>query len=170
MALAALSGDEQYIIFSQLCNVLDPGIAVAYGSASNELRTLTQAQQQQLMADYEAAAALCLKAGLRSCKELREAKKVVCDRKDLSADDLALLGTLGSVLPALESMYLSTSCWLDGVQRLAEGLGAGALPALTSLDLGDMHVGDRELGHGRQRACVQSLRQPLHAVGAGCAC
>ena len=29
MALAALSGDEQCIIFSQLCNVLDPGVAVA---------------------------------------------------------------------------------------------------------------------------------------------
>ena len=29
MALAALSGDEQRIIFSRLCNVLDPGVAVA---------------------------------------------------------------------------------------------------------------------------------------------
>jgi hypothetical protein len=36
-------------------------------------------QQQQLSAqgcDHEAAAALCLKLGLRSCKELREAKWV----------------------------------------------------------------------------------------------
>ena len=75
MALAALSGDEQCIIFSQLCNTLDPGIAVAFGSASSELRTLTQALLQQLKADHEAAAAhLCLKVGMRSCKELREAK------------------------------------------------------------------------------------------------
>ena len=44
MALSKLSGDEQGIIFSQLCNVLDPGIAVAFGSASNELRELTQAR------------------------------------------------------------------------------------------------------------------------------
>ena len=29
MALAALSGDEQLVIFSRLCNVLDPGVAVA---------------------------------------------------------------------------------------------------------------------------------------------
>ena len=29
MALAALSGDEQRVIFVQLCNVLDPGVAVA---------------------------------------------------------------------------------------------------------------------------------------------
>ena len=44
MALSKLSGDEQGVIFSQLCNVLDPGIAVAFGSASNELRELTQAR------------------------------------------------------------------------------------------------------------------------------
>ena len=145
MALAALSGDEQYIIFSQLCNVLDPGIAVAYGSASNELRTLTQAQQQQLMADYEAAAALCLKVGLRSCKELREAKKVVWLGKGFSADSLALLGTLGSVLPALDELVLSegsVEVVSDGVQRLMAGLGAGALPAVFSLGLDVVHVGD----------------------------
>ena len=46
MALAALSGDEQCIIFVQLCNVLDPGVAVAFGSASRELRALTQAERQ----------------------------------------------------------------------------------------------------------------------------
>ena len=76
MALAALSGDEQRIIFSRLCNVLDPGVAVAFASASNELWELTQAPRQQLQADHEAAAALGRKAGKRSCKELREAKVV----------------------------------------------------------------------------------------------
>ena len=35
MALAALSGDEQLVIFVQLCNPLDPGVAVAFGSASS---------------------------------------------------------------------------------------------------------------------------------------
>ena len=37
MALSTLSGDEQGVIFVQLCNVLDPGVAVAFGSASKEL-------------------------------------------------------------------------------------------------------------------------------------
>ena len=41
MALAALSGDEQRVIFSRLCNPLDPGVAVAFASASNELRELS---------------------------------------------------------------------------------------------------------------------------------
>ena len=64
MALAALSGDEQCIIFVRLCNVLDPGVAVAFGSASSELWELTQAPRQQLQADYEAAAALGLNSEL----------------------------------------------------------------------------------------------------------
>jgi hypothetical protein len=143
MALAALSGDEQGILFTQLCNVLDPRIAVALSSVSNELRTATQEGRQQLRADHEAAAALCFKVGLRSCKELREAKEVHCVNKGLTADDLALLGTLGSVLPALESLVLfELAAGPDGVQRLADRLSAGALPALTFLVLARMHVGD----------------------------
>ena len=106
MALAALSGDEQRILFSQLCNVLDPGLAVALSSTCNELRTATEVLLQQLRADHEAAMALCLKVGPRSCKELREAKQVLCINKGLTAADLALLGTLGSVLPALEDLRL----------------------------------------------------------------
>ena len=140
-ALSKLSGDEQGIIFSQLCNVLDPGVAVAFGSASSELLTLTQAERQQLRADHEAAAALGRKAGMLSCKGLREAKDVQFCRKGLSAADLALLGTL--VLPALQTLYLlEPATSPDGVQRLAERLGAGTLPAVTCLQLFDMHVGD----------------------------
>ena len=143
MALAALSGDEQCIIFCQLCNVLDTRVAVAFSSASSELQALTQAQRQQLKADHEVAAALCHKLGLRSCKALREAKEVDCLRKGLSVDDLATLGTLGSVLPALETLHVSEpAAGPDGVQRLAEGLGAGALPAVTVLALYGMYVGD----------------------------
>jgi len=139
----ALSGDEQRIIFSQLCDVLDPGVAVAFGSASSKLWTATQAPRQQLKAVNEAATALGRKAGMRSCKELREAKKVVCNGKGLSSDDLALLGTLGSMLPALEELHLmEPAAGPDGVQRLAEKLGAGALPAVTLLVVRDMHVGD----------------------------
>ena len=143
MALAALSGDEQLVIFVQLCNPLDPGVAVAFGSVNSELLELTQAPRQQLQADHEAAAALGRKAGKRSCKALREAKDVVLYLTGLSSDDLALLGTLGSVLPALEKLTLiEPAAGPDGVPRLAEKLGAGALPAVTWLTLNDTHVGD----------------------------
>ena len=76
MALSALSGDEQGILFVQLCNVLDPGIAVALSSVNNELRTATRAPLQQLKTGHEAAAALCRKLGYQNCKALREAKVV----------------------------------------------------------------------------------------------
>eukprot|EP00964_Phaeocystis_antarctica_P097044 scaffold63254_cov67-Phaeocystis_antarctica.AAC.2 len=146
MALAALSGDEQRIVFSQLCNVLDPGVAVDFSSASSGLWASTQALRQQLRTDHEAAAALCRKVGMRSCKELRQAKVVHWEDKQLSSADLSLLGTLGSVLPALKELFLSESstgaAGPDGVQRLAEGLGVGALPALTWVNLGKRHSGD----------------------------
>ena len=145
MALSKLSGDEQRIIFSKLCNVLDPGIAVAFSSTNSELHALTQALLQQLRADHEVAAALCRKMGMRSCKGLREAKVVLCINKGLSPANLALLGTLVSVLPALEVLRLEDSAGAagpDGVQRLFEGLGANALPSVTQLSLINMHVGD----------------------------
>ena len=93
MALSALSGDEQGILFVQLCNVLDPGIAVALSSVNNELRTATWVPLEQLKSDHEAAAALCHKLGHRNCKELREAKVVYWFYKGLTADEMKLLGT-----------------------------------------------------------------------------
>ena len=143
MALSKLSGDEQEILFVQLCNVLDPGIAVALSSVSNELRTATRVPLQQLKTDHEAAAALCRKLGHRNCKALREAKVVYWCNKGLTADELKLLGTLGSVLPALERLVLyEPAAGLDGGRQLAAGLRAGALPAVTCLCIFGTHVGD----------------------------
>ena len=86
MALSKLSGDEQLVIFVQLCNPLDPGVAVAFASASSELWELTQAPRQQLKTGHEAAAALCRKLGHRNCKALREAKEVNSYYKGLTTE------------------------------------------------------------------------------------
>ena len=151
MALSALSGDETRIVFETLCNPLDPRIAVAFSSVSHGLRDPTQALRLQLMADHEAATALCHKAGLRSCmrscKELREAKMVTWVEKGLSASELATLGSLGSVLPMLEDLKIiegteGSTAGPDGAQRLAAGLGAGALPAVTCIGLTGVHMSD----------------------------
>ena len=199
MALSKLSGDEQGIILGQLWNPLEPRRAVYFSSASSGLRVLlTPALRQQLRTEHEAAAALCLKVGmgsceepreartvssilggglsaagrglrllltpalllrtdqevaaalcrkmgLRGCKELREETEVEWIDKGLSAADLATLGTLGSVLPALEELHISEysgAAGPDGMQRLAAGLGAGALPALCYIDVNHLHVGD----------------------------
>ena len=138
-ALAAHSGDEQRIVFIQLCNVLDPRVAVDFSSASQWLRVPMQALLWELRADHEVASALCLKMGMRSCKELREAKVVDWD-DNVHWTDLETLGPLSSVLSVLEELHLAQG--VLGVQRLAEELGTGALPAVTTLTLNHMHVGD----------------------------
>ena len=65
-------------------NALDPRVVVDSSSASvmgcvgartKEAAAAATANSAH-RADHEAAAALCLKLGLRSCKELREAKWV----------------------------------------------------------------------------------------------
>ena len=146
MALSRLSGDVQGIILGQLCNPLEPRLAMYFSSTSSELRVLlTPAVRQQLRADHEAAAALCRKMGMRSCKELREATSVDWANKGFSTADFATLGTLGSLLSALHNLTIGESTGAaghDGVQRLAEGLGAGALPAVNLLLFSSMHMGD----------------------------
>ena len=108
MAFSKLSGDEQGIILGQLRNALEPRLVMYFSSASKELRALLPAaQQQQLRADYEEATALCVKMGMRDCRELREAAVVDWRGKGLSAADLATLAKLGSVLPALEELFLT---------------------------------------------------------------
>ena len=144
--IGALSVDSLLNIFGQAYNPLDPSVAVNLSSVVRVLREPTAARREQLKADHEAAAALCLKLGLAqvheadgqtlSCKELRETGFAVWHRKDLSVADLATLATLGSVLPALEELTLaetSGAAGPDGVPRLAEGLAAGALFALLYL-------------------------------------
>ena len=146
MAFSTLSGDEQGVVLGQLRNALEPRLVMYFSSASKELRALLPpAVQQQLRTDYEEATALCLKVGVPDCKELREATWVDWEEKGLTAAGLATLAKLGSVLPALEELALietSGSAGPDGVQRLAEGLVAGALPAVTFLVISSMHVGD----------------------------
>ena len=145
MALSKLSGDEQGIILGQLRNTLEPRLAMYFSSANKELRALlTPAVRQQLRTDHDEATALCLKMGMQSCKELREATKIQWRDKGLSAADLATLAKLGSVLPALKTLSMnefSGSADPDGVSRLAEGLVAGSLPAVTYLSINSMLVG-----------------------------
>ena len=141
--LSKLSSDELCIVFVQLCNAVDPGVAMAFSSTCGELWTLTLVLRQQLQAEHEAAAALGRKAQKRNCMELREAKKIEWCQKGLSSDDLSLLGTLGPVLPALEEMILrEPAAGTDGVPRLAEKLRAGTLPAVTLLRLDGTLVGN----------------------------
>ena len=178
MALSALSDDELRIVCGQLCNALDPRVALAFSSTSRDLRVPTQTLRQQLRAQHEAAVALCHKIGLRSCKELREARQAFLEEARLSTAELATLGMLGSVMPALETLGLKESsasgaiCEAslpDGVQQLASGLGAGALPAVAGLYIGSIHVGDAgasALAAALGRGALSRLRSLVLSNGA----
>eukprot|EP00964_Phaeocystis_antarctica_P074385 scaffold45728_cov55-Phaeocystis_antarctica.AAC.1 len=155
MALSKLSADQHRAIFSQLCNVREPRDAVDFSSISPELRELTQALQQQLRADHEAEKARLWSVLMLSSKELREAREIWISNgpprppRSRLETDLATLISLVSVLPALEALNVNEHRGTvrqrveltDGVKRLMTGLGAGALPALTSLNI-DTHVSD----------------------------
>ena len=105
MALSILSGDELEVIFLRLCNPFDTRVAMAFGSASRGLWEPTQVARQQLRAQSEAAAALCQRAGIPSCKKLREATTARWSNlPELSIAELAMLGALGSVVPTLKSL------------------------------------------------------------------
>ena len=144
-AFSKLSGDEVGIVFSGLCNPLEPRVSVDFGSVSRGLRVLIQAVRQQLRPGHEVAIKLCLKLEMMNCEQLREARTVdwnYDDCHDLSVTDMATLGTLGLVLAALEELHLTDIVAVLGVQRLADGLGADALPAVTTVTLVHVHVGD----------------------------
>ena len=122
------------LIFGQLCNALDPRSAVAFSSASKGLREPMQrvgegagkSPLQQLQEENAAAAALGRKGG---GAELQGAARGEVDRlscnEGLSATDLATLGKLIPVLPALEELRLSRTVSLTRPRRRAAGGGAG---------------------------------------------
>ena len=149
---------------------LQPRLLVYLSSASRGLGASMQALLRQLKADHAAATALCSKMGLRSCKELREGKDILSHNRGLSAADLATLGKQGSALPTLETLLLIESsagaAGPDGAQRLAEGLGAGALPAVTILTIDGVHVGDAgasELAAALDRESGRGVRSPARS-------
>jgi len=149
--LDALPDEIQQVVFGMLCDALDPRSAVAYSSASKGLREPMQrvgegagkSPLQQLQEENAAAAALCRKLRVRSYKALREAKEISWFNKGLSTTDLATLGKLIPVLPALVTLRLVEESYTgpDGGQ-LVQGLGVGALPAMTHFVLENVRVGD----------------------------
>jgi hypothetical protein len=169
--LDALPDEIQQVIFGQLCNALDPRSAVDYSSASRGLREPMQrvdegaskSPLEQLKEENAAAAALCLKVGVRSCKALSEAESLSWHDKGLSTTDLATLGKLIPVLPALNALRITekpASASPDG-RQLVEGLGVGALPALTSFWLINVRVGDAgasTLAAALDRGALQRLQ------------
>ena len=105
ISMDALPNELLQHILGQLWNPLEPSSAVYFSSASSGLRLLlTPALLQQLRADHEAAAALCHKVGMQSCKELREARIASILGKGLSAAGRGLRLLL---TPALRQRFMT---------------------------------------------------------------
>ena len=168
LAFLKLCEDEVRNVFKQAWSPLEPHTAVNFSSACKGLWASTEVLRQQLRAAHEGAAALCEK-GLTMSKvfpgfkvdmreELNDNGSTTRQGQGLSAAELATLGTLLSLLPALKSLHLLEGSPLegvrgpngepaappsnDGMQRLAEGLVAGALPSMDRFALLNTYVGD----------------------------
>ena len=149
--LLDLDDDALRVVHGGLSDPLNPRVAAAFRRLCRGLREPTRALLKQLRDEHDAAAALCLKLGMPSCRALRE-ELGLCIKVSLSAADLALLGTLGRSLPVLVSLALGSdtstgrdaagAAGPDGVLRLVAGLGAGALPDLTSFQLSKILMGN----------------------------
>ena len=141
MALIALSDDALGVIFEGLRNVLEPCVAVALSSACHGLLAPTQALRQQLRADHTAAAALCVKVGLRSCKELHEARqltaasRVTWATRSITAADPQLGITMADIQQhnkaSMEEMFL----FFTAVDLATLGSLGSVLPVLEELHL-----------------------------------
>ena len=70
----ALNRDVVGILFSRLCNPVEPRVAVAFGIATPCLQELTKELREQLKADHEAAAALYPKLLVYACDVLHANK------------------------------------------------------------------------------------------------
>ena len=146
--LLELDDDALRVVHGGLSDPLNPGIAAVFRSLCMGLREPTKELLKQLRDEHDAAAVLCLKMGMPSCRELREAQGPIplMNNASFSAADLELLGGLGRSLPKLRSFVLGSiaagAAGPDGVPRLAAGLGAGALPKLASFQLSNILMGN----------------------------
>ena len=165
--METLPEEIQRLIFGKLCNLLHPRLAVDFSLASKRLSELMHQQVgasksalQELKDDNEMA------AGLIKDNKIRQPRYVQCCealRKDFDYDptilwntllarptvaDLATLGKMCSVLPALENLYLlcgvnePNSAPNAGLEKLAKNLGVGALPAVIRVRFVKLHLGE----------------------------
>jgi hypothetical protein len=165
-----LPDDVWGLIVGVLLSVLEPCPVVRLSGTCKTLRALLPPPtRQQLRTDHEKATALCLKIGLQSGKELREATGVRLHHRNLTSDDLASLAALSLDLPVLDWLILHELIQNNYQQpdivgkflRLVEGLHEGALRALTMLCIEGVHVGNTgafELADALDRGAMPQLK------------
>jgi hypothetical protein len=145
--LLDLSHDEVSIVTHELCDPLQPLLAVHLSSTAKGLREAMEEQLAELKQQRQAAAALAVLAGKAGCAQLRDASRLVLGarwNKVLNPAHWRTLGTLARCgsLPELKDLDIFDSDIGDeGVGLLAAGLRRGGLPSLEILGLYAAHIG-----------------------------
>ena len=144
--LLELSHDEVSIVTHELCDPLQPLLAVHLSSTAKGLREAMEEQLAELKQQTQQAAALAALCG-RSCAQLRAATHLYLGAgwgKPLTLAHWRTLGTLARCgsLPALQGLFVIGSDNGDeGVALLADGLRRGSLPSLRVLALINAQIG-----------------------------
>ena len=142
MALSKLSGDEQGILFVQLCNVLDPGIAVALASVSNELRTATRVPLQAAEDWPRGGRSVVPQPGTSELQGAARGEGGRLANKGLTADGAGAAGHAGlGAAGARDAGPHRAQAASQPRRRAAAGGGAG-----------------RGRAAGRDRACLSTVR------------
>ena len=147
--LLQLGHDEMGVVAHELCDPLQPLLAVNLGSTAKGLRVPMQAALTQLKQQHQEAEAFATLAGL-SITQLRDAGILELGSRSngrpLTLAHWRALGTLvgcGS-LPMLESLDIEgDDCGGKGVVLLAASLRRCGLPSLCSLCFFGSQIGDQ---------------------------
>jgi len=146
--LLDLSHDEVSIVTHELCDPLQPLLAVHLSSTAKGLREAMEEQLAELKQQTQQAAALAALCGW-SCAQLRATTDLrlrATYSKPLTLAHWRTLGTLARCgsLPMLQKLDIRRSVIGDeGVALLADGLRRGRLPSLRDLRLVFAKIGHR---------------------------
>jgi len=148
--LLQLGHDEMGVVAHELCDPVQPLLAVNLGSTAKGLRVPMQAALAQLRQQRQEVEAFVALTGRATIAQLRNATSLELGSlhdKPLTLAHWRALGTLigCGALPMLQ--MLNVNCDGDdcgeGVHMLAAGLHQGGLPSLQMLDLASSQIGDQ---------------------------
>ena len=146
--LLDLSHDEVSIVMHELCDPLQPLLAVHLSSTAKGLREAMEEQLVELKQQRQRATALAALCKL-SCAQLRGATRLwlgAVHTGCLTLDHYRTLGTLLRCrsLPRLQELVIDgCNNGDEGVALLAAGLGRSGLPSLSTLIIECAEIGPR---------------------------
>ena len=133
--LLSLVDDGQRIIFEELADPLDPGVALKLSACCNVLFMVSKAVRADLREKHNAARRLCTRVNT-TCAAVVETEELLWYGQGLSVAHMGTVGTMLASLPNLKLINLSINRFgAAGLQALLAQLGHRSLPTVRCLDL-----------------------------------